>query len=123
MARKKQGELLGVDPVGLDLATPSVQLDTGGVDDDVVDALGLQESMDPEAVAPRLVAGLHPSVLGEAEARLGGLDLSQKPVQVSSLGVTDFRLAYAVEGDAKLSGVLAQPKGNAGYGRCGSRMR
>jgi hypothetical protein len=87
-------ELDGVQGVGLGPPHPAVDLDAGGVDDAVVDAVVDEESMEPEAVAAGLVAGGDGGVGGEAEADLGLLDLAEQQI-----GVTG--------GDGAESGLLA----------------
>jgi hypothetical protein len=51
---------LGVDPVGLGPPGPPVHRDRGRVDRQVLDAVGDEAAVQPEAVAARLVAGHGP---------------------------------------------------------------
>ena len=65
----------GIDRITLGLLGAAVDLDGRGVDDEVEDALVAQAAVEPEAIAPRLVARGDGGVLGQAEALLGLGDL------------------------------------------------
>src|SRR4051794_8365781 len=67
-----------VEAIRLGSSAAAVDLDTRGVHDLVLDSLGQEEAMQPEAVASGLVATDHRSILGQAEPLLGGLDLEDQ---------------------------------------------
>src|SRR5262249_7144435 len=64
-----------VEGIGLGPALTAVDLDGGGVDDAVVDAVVDEGAMEPEAVAAGLVAGDDGGLRGESEPVLGPSDL------------------------------------------------
>jgi hypothetical protein len=63
--------LVPVKTVGLRAPRPPIDLDAGGVDDDVVDAVLAQRAVQPPAVAAGLVAAVHCRLLAQAEALTG----------------------------------------------------
>src|SRR5262249_51330498 len=76
-------ELGDVDGIALGAAGAAIALDRGGIDDRVVDAPRREESMEPEAVAAGLVAGADRSVVGQAEAAAGAVDLAAQRAEVA----------------------------------------
>jgi hypothetical protein len=73
-----------VESIALGAASAAVDLDRRGVDDAVVDALFVEEAMDPEAVAPGFVAGEDLGGIREVEALLGLLDFASEGDEVAS---------------------------------------
>ena len=71
-------ELHCIEAIRLGSSAAAVDFDAGGVHHLVLDSLVQQEAMQPEAVAPGLVATDHRSILGQAESLLGGLDLKEQ---------------------------------------------
>ena len=84
MITDEHAEQLGdVDGIALGAAGAAVDLDTGGVDDRVVDAARDEEAMEPEAVAAGLIAGADGGVIGQPEAAAGAVDLSAERAEVA----------------------------------------
>jgi hypothetical protein len=77
-------ELGDVDGVALGAAGAALDLDGGRIDDQVVDAAGDEEAMEPEAVAAGLVAGADRGGLRQAEAAAGAVDLATERGEVAS---------------------------------------
>jgi hypothetical protein len=110
-------ELGGVEVFRLGPAAAAVDLDGGGVDDEVLDALVSEVTMEPEAVAAGLVAGDHRRVLGQSEAMLGAADLEQDGAGVAGGGGAEPGLLAGSDGEGQLPGMTAQLEGQVEDGR------
>ena len=105
----QHGQELGdVEPIALGAAGAAVDLDAGGVDDEVVDGVVSEIAMEPEAVAAGLVAGEDGGVAGEAEALLGAEDLALKAVEVASGDGAEPRLLGHGGGEGEVPGGPAE---------------
>jgi hypothetical protein len=82
-ADQHREELGDVQSVTLGAPEAAVDLDAGGVDDEVMDALRGQVAMEPEAVTSRLVATEDGGVLRQFEPLLGPLDLGSQDLQAT----------------------------------------
>ncbi len=79
VANKHREELVGIGAVGLEASEASVDLDRGGVDDEVEPVgLRLKKAMDTEAVSARLEAGDDGHGVGQLEACASESDLAGK---------------------------------------------
>src|SRR5262249_53853302 len=100
----------------------AVDLDAGGVDHAVVDAVMDEEAMEPEAIAAGLVAGGDGRVGGQAEAALCLCDLAQQQLGVAGGEGGEAGLLAEADGKGELPGVPAQLEGEVEH-RCGGRVR
>ena len=90
-ADEHHGQADGIEVVGLGASLTAIDLDTRGIDDDILNAVLEQEAMDPEAIATRLITALHRGVGGESEVLLARAisrwsSGSARAVMVRSLG-------------------------------------
>ena len=92
--RQGPDQAVDVNAVGLGPARPAVDHEAGAVEHMVVDAVGAQDAVQPEAVVARLVAADHPDWL--PERRLG--PVAGVPDQLEQGG-----------GIAACDGVMADP--------------
>ena len=83
IANEKSDQADGIQLVSLGQSEATVHLDARRVDDHIVDAVMMQEAMEPEAVASGLVAREDFCVLWKAEPRLGASDLAQDRCSVA----------------------------------------
>jgi len=123
-------ELAGIDAVGLEASEASVDLDRGGVDDEV-EAVGLclKETMDPEAVSARLEAGDDGHRVGQAEACASESDLAGQGFEVSSGHVAEAGLLAVAGGEGQFPGAVGKFEceiergwlGQRGIGEAGRR--
>ncbi len=65
---------LDVDPIGLDSLLPSVLLDAGRVDDDILDTVVLQAAVNPETISSSFVATDYRRVFGKPKSFAGEID-------------------------------------------------
>ena len=72
--KQHREQLLGVQAVGCSASGSTVDLDARGVDDAVVDAVRTEEAVNPEAIAPRLLAARDASGAGALPRLLEGLE-------------------------------------------------
>jgi hypothetical protein len=63
VTQQHREELVDIEPIGLRPALAPIDLNTGGIDDVVLDAMRYQGAVQPESVPARLVAADHSSVL------------------------------------------------------------
>src|SRR5215813_6749658 len=75
VAQEHRQELADIEPIGLGPALASVDLNTGGIDDGVLDAMRDQVAVQPEPITASLVTAHDASVLGQAKALLRPCDL------------------------------------------------
>jgi hypothetical protein len=101
-------EFCSVEAVGLGPPRAAVDFDAGGVDDQVLDPLGGEEAMEPEAVAAGRVSGEDRGVLGQAEARLGGLDLRQQGIRAAGRDRPEPGFLAQADGERQLPVLVAQ---------------
>jgi hypothetical protein len=86
----------------------TIDLDAGGINDNILDAIGQEESMEPEAVASGFVAGADLGVIGETEPHLGGPHFGQERNNVASLDIPQTGLLAQANGEGQLPGAPAQ---------------
>src|SRR5512135_2554869 len=99
-----------------------VDLDGGGIDDEVGDILGGEVAMEPEAVAAGLVAGADGGRVGEGEAALGAGDLALEGIEAARRdGDATWGLGGR-SGERQAPGVPSQLEGEVerGGGGCGT---
>jgi hypothetical protein len=102
-------ELAGVDAVGLETTAAAVDLDGSGVDDEVVlSGLGLEETVDPEAVTASLEAGDERHGVRESEASAGERDLAGERVEVSGRHVAETGLLAVAGREGQLPGAVGE---------------
>jgi hypothetical protein len=77
------GELHGIEAIALGATLAAIDLDAGGIDDDVLDPFFDKVAMEPETVATGFIATEHGRVVRELEALLGTLDLESESVQAT----------------------------------------
>src|SRR5215831_6809948 len=75
VAQEHRQELADIEPVGLRPALAPIDLNTGGIDDVVLDAMRDQGAVEPEAIAASLVTAHDACVLRQAKALLRPCDL------------------------------------------------
>ena len=130
VANKHREELVGIDAVGLEASEASVDLDRGGLDDEV-EAVGLRlkKAMDPEAVSARLEAGDDGHGVGQLEACASESDLAGKGGEVSSWNVAEAGLLAVASGEGQFPGAVGKFEreierrwlGQRGIGEAGRR--
>jgi hypothetical protein len=74
-AQQHHQELVDIEPIGLGPALAPIALNTGGIDDMVLDAMRHQGAVQPASVPASLVAAYDSSVLRQAKALLRPCDL------------------------------------------------
>jgi hypothetical protein len=75
VAQQHRQELADIEPIGLRPALAPIDLNTGGIDDVVLDAMRHQGAVQPEPIAARLVTAHDAGILGQAKALLRPCDL------------------------------------------------
>lgn len=121
----QHGEELGnVEAVALGTPEPAIDLDAGGVDDDVGATLGGEITVKPEAVAPRLVARDDAGVFRQPEPLFGSLDLGVQDLQAARRHGSKPRFLSHAGGEGEVPGGPCQLKGEVERGNGGRcRMR
>jgi hypothetical protein len=76
-----QHQLLGIRAVVLHAPRAAVHFNTGGIDDVILDAARVERAMQPEPIAPGLVAADHASGGRQREAPLRARDLVLEPIK------------------------------------------
>jgi len=95
----QHGEQFGnVEGIGFGASGAAIDLDTGGIDDEVPDMNMSEIAMDPEAVAAGFIAREDGGIVGQSEALFGELDLALEGVEVAG-------------GDGAESGFLGHRRG------------
>ena len=130
VANEHREELVGIDAVGLEASEASVNLDRGGVDDEVEAVrLRLKKAMDPEAVSARLEAGDDGHGVGQLEAFTSESNLPAQGVEVSGWNVAEAGLLAVAGGEGQFPGAVGEFEreierrwlGQRGIGEAGRR--
>ena len=109
VANEHREELVGIDAVGLETSEASVDLDRGGVDDEVkAVGLRLKKAVDPEAVTARFEAGDDGHRVRKLEAGAGQIDLSAQGVEVSSWHIAEAGLLAVAGGEGQFPGAVRE---------------
>ena len=117
-------DLHQVDAVGLEAAVPTLDVDGRGVDDEVVRvSSGLEEAVQPDAVAAGLVAGDERHGVIQVEAPMGRGNLALKDVEVAGGHRPDARLLAETGGEGELPGTVREFEGEIERGRFGQRWK
>jgi hypothetical protein len=83
VTRQKIEQRHQIHPVRLRAPLPSVHLDAGRVDDEVLDPMRGEEAMQPEAIPARFVAAHHPRIGREPKPLLRPGNLRQKRLSIT----------------------------------------
>jgi hypothetical protein len=110
VAQQHRQQLADIEPIGLGPALTPIDLNTGRINDVVLDTMRDQAAMQPKSVAARLVAAYDACVRGQAKALLRLGDLLLYPYDIPSRDRPfAWRLCYA-NGEAELPSILPQFK-------------
>lgn len=123
VSREVLQEMTSIDAVGLDSTSASIDPKAGRVDDDVLDAQVLEESVNPERIATSLVAAADARLRRETQLVLGTrepLD-ERRGVAGGQLPAQDARLSRA-RGGLPLRHAEVEPDVEAGWGGVGGRI-
>jgi hypothetical protein len=105
-------ELGGVDTVGLDAAAAALDVDRGGVDDEVVTAgLRGEETVEPEPIAAGFVAGKESDGAVEMEATAGRVDLPNEGVKIAGRDGAQSGLLAETRAEGQFPGAVGQLEG------------
>jgi hypothetical protein len=99
-AQQHRQELADIEPIGLRPALAPIDLNTGGIDDVVLDAMCYQGAVQPEPVAASLIAAHDARVLRQAKALLRSRDLLLDRFERTSRDRPFTRLLRHTNGEA-----------------------
>jgi hypothetical protein len=105
-------QLSDVQRLALGPTLATIDLNRGGIDYRVGEALGLQKTMQPEAFAARLVAADHRRGGAQTKARFGMSHCVEQAFEITCRHGAFAWLWPMTRAEAELPGICTQPKGH-----------
>jgi len=102
IADQHRQQLPDVEAVGLGALRATIHFDAGRVDHEILDVVGQEVAMEPEAITASLIATEDTSRSGQSEALLGQADFRLQGQRVACVDSALARALPRPDGEAKL---------------------